>query len=126
MAQLITARMPPNPSGPSVARGWPPGDTGPDDNLSPRVVVLPQTLQSTEVLAAKRKVGTLQEELSEAQDRVKSLERECAVLNGAVEVCLPPCYLSRAVSLIAAPALICSAPCHVQTVALDQCSASLR
>ncbi len=73
-----------------MARGQPHDDTGPDDSLSPRVVVPPQTLQSTEVLAAKRNVGTLEEELSEARDAVKSLERECAGLNGAVEVCLRP------------------------------------
>ena len=80
--------------------------------LSPRVIILPQTLRSMELQSARRKVGTLQDEHSEAREKVDSLERECAALNGAVEVCLPSCDLSRAVSLIVARAIIRSGPCH--------------
>ena len=45
-----------------------------------------QTLQNTEVRAARRVVGALEEQLSDVRDRVRGLERECAGLEAAVQV----------------------------------------
>ena len=51
-----------------------------------RMLWVLQTLQSTEVLAARRAVGALEEQLSDARDRVRGLKCECAALEGAVQV----------------------------------------
>jgi hypothetical protein len=53
---------------------------------APRILCVLQTLQNTEVLAARRAVGALEEQLLDVRDRVCGLERECAALEGAFQV----------------------------------------